>query len=80
MAGEAECLMGCPYTAQKRVEALISGASGSDTRGFIAVKFKVQSQKSTVQNIKHQTSNFKKASSLNFKKLQVANSQGTDWA
>jgi hypothetical protein len=50
MAGEAECLMGCPYTAQKRVEALIGGASGSDTRVFIAVKFKVQSSKFRVHS------------------------------
>jgi len=30
--------MGCPYTAQKRVEALIDGASGSDTRGLYTVR------------------------------------------
>jgi hypothetical protein len=35
IAGEAECLTGYPYTAQKRVLALMDGAEGSDTPWFI---------------------------------------------
>ena len=36
IAGDAECLIGCPKTAQKRVEALTGVVNGSDTRVLYA--------------------------------------------
>jgi len=34
MAGDAECLMGCPNIAQQRVAALMAGPEMSGTQGL----------------------------------------------
>jgi hypothetical protein len=45
MAGDAECLMGEPNTAQRRVAALMAGGTGCDTRTLYAARAGFQSAK-----------------------------------
>jgi hypothetical protein len=46
MAGDAECAMGQPSTAQRRVAALMAGGTGCDTRHLYSASLRVQSAKS----------------------------------
>jgi len=46
MAGEAECLMGDPNTAHKRVAALMAGWTNCDTRTLYAAIDPLQSANS----------------------------------